>query len=87
MFHALNRVRKVTMIRALTTESLPDDKPAQDRIRDEIEQLRRDLEARQTVQRPAPGCVVRAYQELMDRQFKRLDDLDESPKRRSINIP
>jgi hypothetical protein len=79
MFHALKRVRKATMKQTLATEIEPHDKPSEQRILDEIAQLQRDLDARQSVQRTAPGCVVRAYQELIDRQFQRLDGLGESP--------
>lgn len=45
------------------------------RLLDEIDQLRRELAARQSFQRPTPGSVVHAYQELLERHYDRLDRL------------
>lgn len=42
---------------------------------DEIDQLRRELAARQSFQRPTPGSVVYAYHELLERHYDRLDRL------------
>jgi hypothetical protein len=42
---------------------------------DEIDQLRRELAARQSFQRPTPGSVVYAYHELLERHYVRLDRL------------
>ena len=42
---------------------------------EEIDQLRRELAARQSFQRPTPGSVVYAYQELLERHYDRLDRL------------
>jgi hypothetical protein len=44
-------------------------------IIDEIEQLRRDLATRRSFDRQAPGSVVNAYHELLERQYIRLDRL------------
>jgi len=45
------------------------------RLLDEIDQLRRELAARQSFQRPTPGSVVDAYHELLERHYDRLDRL------------
>ena len=42
---------------------------------DEIDQLRRELAARQSFQRPTPSSVVYAYHELLERHYDRLDRL------------
>lgn len=42
-------------------------------IVDEIERLKCELLDRQSFERPAPSSVVRAYHELIERQYIRLD--------------
>jgi hypothetical protein len=55
-------------------------------ILDEIHDLQRELAARRATSRSPSGSVVRAYQVLLERQFERLDELDEGVER-SINAP
>jgi len=45
-------------------------------ILDQIDNLHRELEARRSMQRPAPSCIVRAYHELLERHYTLLDRLD-----------
>jgi len=42
-------------------------------IFDEIDRLKCELLDRQSFERPAPSSVVRAYHELIERQYNRLD--------------
>jgi hypothetical protein len=42
-------------------------------IIDEIERLKGELLDRQSSERPVPSSVVRAYHELIERQYDRLD--------------
>ena len=49
---------------------------AKQQIVAEIEQLRIELEGRQTLNRPAPGSVMDAYRALIVRQYDRLERLD-----------
>ena len=72
---------------AQTTNDKQQGSLQEQRILDEIEQLQRELEARQSAQQPVPSCIVRAYHELIDRQYRRLDRIDEQPTQRSINVP
>jgi len=50
--------------------------PPRAQILAEIEHLKRELEARRRAPRPAPASVVRAYQQLLLRQYERLDRND-----------
>jgi hypothetical protein len=68
------------MKQSQATQSEPCGSVAEQRILDEIEELKHELEARQSAQRPTSNCIVRAYYELLDRQYQRLDRLDEQPK-------
>ena len=56
------------------------------RILEEIEDLQRELAARQATPRAPSGSVVKAYRELLERQFRRLDELHAAAER-SINAP
>jgi hypothetical protein len=50
--------------------------PPRARILAEIERLKRELEARRKAPRPAPTSVVRAYQQLLQQHYDRLDGAD-----------
>jgi hypothetical protein len=65
----------------------PNPTSAARRILEQIDDLRRELQARCSMQRPAPGCIVRAYHELLERHYQMLDRLDREPPQRSINVP
>jgi hypothetical protein len=67
-----------------TASQLSDSEPQ--RILDEIQDLQRELAARRTTPRTPSGSVVKAYHELLERQFKRLDELHAAADR-SINTP
>ena len=60
---------------------------AERQILERIEQIRREWHARRSLQQPVPSCIVRAYHELIERQYELLDGLDQHPTRRSINVP
>ena len=45
------------------------------RILEQIEHLRREWQARRSTQQSVPGCIVRAYHELLDRHYRTLDEL------------
>jgi hypothetical protein len=50
-----------------------DNNIIEQQIIDEIERLKCELSDRQTFERPVPSSVVRAYHELIERQYDRLD--------------
>lgn len=70
-------VIRVDMKQARKAESYK--RAAERRIRDEIEQLRLELDARKSMPRRAPRSVVLAYHALLERQYARLDGLDTQP--------
>ena len=54
---------------------LMDDQARKSEILLEIESLKHELAQRRRAERPAPTCVIRAYQAAIQKQYERLDGL------------